>query len=302
MSLNSSTNTDDSLSYPQLYSINSSLDFELFCSFAQSSLVITILTVTNSFLLFPLCIVVLYLGLQRWRQQRSSTAALMTHSDCFTYHMALMEIIKVFGTILCCTGMYMFDFKMLLAWMFLFNFTWYGETFFHNLTCAEHYVAVVHPIVYLSLRKQRGIRIRNIINGCIWLFCFGGTFVNIVFKVPVTVDFCFLISFFIITSYCCLSVLYVLIRPGPGDQGRDRERVDQSKLKAFYTILAILGVMLLRCIWYLVWFVLLMLNDEISRCVWIICDSWINIPSSLVLPLLFIQRAGRLACCKNNMK
>ncbi|KAJ4945170.1 hypothetical protein JOQ06_013706, partial [Pogonophryne albipinna] len=73
----------------------------------------------------------------------------------------------------------------------------YGESLFHVLTCLERYLAVVRPIIYLRLRNVQGVRIRNISIG--------------------------------------LSVLCVLIRPGPGNG----ERVDQSKQSAFYTVTAI---------------------------------------------------------------
>ncbi|KAI9531410.1 hypothetical protein NQZ68_041621 [Dissostichus eleginoides] len=79
---------------------------------------------------------------------------------------------------------------------------------FHLLTCVERYLAVVHPITYLGLRQGGGVRIRNISIG--------------------------------------ISVLYVLKRPGPGEVGGNRKRVDQSKQRAFYTILSITGVILLR--------------------------------------------------------
>lgn len=47
--------------------------------------------------------------------------------------------------------------------------------FFPLMTCVEHYLAVVHPITYLSLRKAKGIRIRNITAGRIWLLIFAAS-------------------------------------------------------------------------------------------------------------------------------
>lgn len=65
---------------------------------------------------------------------------------------------------------------------------------------------------------------------------------DIVFK---SVNFFLLILSIIISSFCSLSVIFVLIRPGPGKHGGNRERVVQSK-KMAYTIVAILGVLVLR--------------------------------------------------------
>lgn len=138
---------------------------------------------------------------------------------------------------------------------------------FHVLTCVEHFLAVVHPITYLSLRKKRVIRIRNVIIGCIWLFSFGVTIIMVLENSSLVVDFFLLTSSMIIMSFCSLSVLCALISPGPGDQGRDQERVDQSKQRAFYTTVVILVVLLLRCACNLMWTVLDLFNLDINLCV-----------------------------------
>ncbi|XP_078020501.1 uncharacterized protein LOC144459765 [Epinephelus lanceolatus] len=255
--------------------------------------------ITNILLLLPLCILVLYLGLQRWQQQRStSTAAAMTHSDSFTYHMVTMELVGVLGSIFNLCGVFLYRSDILLLGKYFWSFTWYGEAFFHILTCVERYLAVIHPVTYLTLRGERGIRIRNISIGCVWLLSVG-SISFVIIKHFILLDFCFLILSLIIVSFYSLSVLCVLIRPGPGEQGGDRERVDQSKRRAFYTILAILGVLLLRSSANLAWASLHMLRQG-SECTTTAATDWFNLPSSLVLPLLFLHRAGTLACCKNN--
>ncbi|KAL7375538.1 hypothetical protein ABVT39_019136 [Epinephelus coioides] len=255
--------------------------------------------ITHILLLLPLCILVLYLGLQRWQRQRStSTAAAMTHSDSFTYHMVTMELVGLLGSIFGLCGVFLYRSDMLLWGGYFWSFTWHGEAFFHILTCVEHYLAVVHPITYLSLRGERGMRIRNITIGCVWLFCVG-SISFVILKYFLLLDFCFMILSLIIVSFCSLSVLCVLIRPGPGEQGGDRERVDQSKRRAFYTILAILGVLLLRSSTNLAWAVFHMLRQS-SECATTAATVWLSLPSSLVLPLLFLHRAGTLACFKNN--
>ncbi|KAK2899692.1 hypothetical protein Q8A73_012821 [Channa argus] len=293
MLLNSSSPSNDSLQ-------SSFLPFGLDCFFDQprSSVFITY-TAINILLLLPLFSLVLHRGLQQWRQQRSSTAASTSNSDIFTYHMVTMEILNVFGTILGCCSIYGEYSTILIAWYYAFCMNWYGETFFYLLTCLEHYLAVVHPITYLSLRKQRGIRIRNITIGCIWLFCFGATGLEAARIRTLIMDAFLTCSSITIISFCSLSVLCVLIRPGPGERSRDQERVDQSKKRAFYTIMAILGVLLLRCAWNLVWGLSSMLNGDTDKCSWIMGEVLSDLPSSLMLPLLFVHRAGMLACRKN---
>ncbi|XP_078020500.1 uncharacterized protein LOC144459764 [Epinephelus lanceolatus] len=280
-------------------SLHSILSLDIYCYITRpSSLIFATYFFIHILLILSLCIFVLYLGLQRWRRQRStSTAAKTSHSDIFTYHMVTMELIGVTGSILCCCGIILDDAYILYVGFIPWAFTWYGETFFHILTCVDRYLAVVHPFTYLSLKGERGIRIRNISTGCVWLLCCGATSL-INENSSLIGDFCLLIFSMIIVSFCSFSVLYVLKRPGPGEQGGDRERVDQSKRRAFYTILAILGVLLLKCLSNLIWTVFHMFME--IECVITAVELWLNLPSSLVLPLLFLHRAGTLACCKNN--
>lgn len=115
---------------------------------------------------------------------------------------------------------------------------------------------------------------------------------DIVFK---SVNFFLLILSIIISSFCSLSVIFVLIRPGPGKHGGNRERVVQSKKKA-YTIVAILGVLVLRFASGLVRGVLYILKS--TDCELITSVVWINLPCSLVLPMLFLHRTGEFMCCQ----
>lgn len=218
------------------------LPFGLNCIITRpGSIVYTVYFLINILLMLPICTMILYLGLQQWWQQSStSTGLTMSHADTFTYHMVIMELFGVFGNILACCGIYAEPVNVLVG-LYFWTFPWYGEMFFHILTCLERYLAVVHPITYLSLKRERGIRIRNIIIGCVWLLCIVGTgLLNINFS------FLLLIFSLIVVSFCSISVLCTLIRPGPGERGGDRARVDQSKQRAFYTIMAILGMVLLR--------------------------------------------------------
>lgn len=297
MSLESSTFTNLSCHEPSFPS-------GLYClSLDPYSLILTTYTIINILFLLPLCILVLYKGLQRWRQHRfSSSASTTSHSDSYTYHLVTIEIIHMIGCILICGGSYTKNCQMLLVWFYLFSFTWFSETCFHILTCVEHYMAVVHPITYLSLRKEKGIRIRNMSIICSWLLCFVGACLTPLENVSLIMLFCLLTLSLVITSFCCLSVLCALIRPGPGEQSGERARVDQSKKRAFYIIVAILGVLFLRCTWNLSWAALYMIKSKINECVLVSGDVWFSIPSSLVLPLLFLQKVGTFACSKTNIK
>lgn len=177
-----------------------------------------------------------------------------------------------------------------------------GQAMFHILTCVEHYLAVVHPITYLHLKQAGKVRIRNICTGCVWLLSFGWLAVYCVCSSDHTfiLYLCIMAFILIIISFSSISVLCVLKRPGPGEVGGDSKRVDQSKQRAFYTILAIMGVLLFGFVGNLIGNTVSALTSVENICVWLMSTFWLDLPTSLVLPLLFLHRAGKLQCCKQN--
>ncbi len=296
MSVNSSS-SNDSLLLSNLSTINPELPYGMNCYLTRpSSLVYITFFIIRILLLLPLCILILCLSLQRWQQQCSTpTATVVNHSDSFSYHMIPLDLLGIFGCLLCCFGIFAEHGDMIFYGFSLWTFAWYGETVFHILTCGEHFLAVVHPVTYLSLKRERGIRIRNIIIGCVWLICFVGTGVVMLENVSLYTYLCVMIITVIIVSFFSLSVLRVLIRSGPGEPGSDRDRV-QAKQRAFCTIMVVFVMLLLRFVWNVVW---IYLNLSGHSCVALASGVFCNLPGSVVLPLLFLLRAGPLACCKN---
>lgn len=244
--------------------------------------------VTQILVLLPLSIFILNLGFQRlWQTSHSVTASTTSHSDSFTYHMVSIELVGVLSCTVSLYGICIKNDVVVFYCIDVFYFTWYGEIFIHILTCVERYLAVVHPVTYLSLRKEKGIRIRNISIGCVWLFSLIG--LSAVIKESYIVsDITLLLFATIIISFCSISVLCVLILPGPGEHGEGR--VDQTKQRAFYTIMIILCILVIRLTCSLVWAGLELLHDT-NCCLVLLYGFWINLPSSLVLPLLFLLRA-----------
>ncbi|XP_054603341.2 uncharacterized protein [Nothobranchius furzeri] len=261
-----------------------------------SSIIYTVFIAIEVFLFLPLFIFILFFGLQQWRKKRSNSSAL-SHSDCFTYHLVLMELAGVLGCIITFGGIYGNGIKFVKAGSTLFSFTWYGQGFFHILTCVEHYLAVVHPVTYLMLRQTRGIRIRNVVVGCVWLLSFSGLGLAVKDNY-IIMDSLVIILTTTITPFCSLSVISALTRSGQGEQGTRKERVVQSKQRAFYTIVAVLLVLLLRLAWSVAW--IFNTVRAYSNCVVMTCEVLFNLPSNLVLPLLFLQRAGKLVSWENS--
>lgn len=243
----------------QNLSFTNSTDFPLdgYCFFhGQNFVIFTTFTTTYILLIVPLCILILYQGLKKWRQNTSFSSASVSHSDCFTYHCVTM--------------------------------------FFHILTCLERFVAVVHPITYLSLKTERGIRIRNATIACVWLLCLVWTCLTRITNRMLIWDLCFMILALTVVSFCSISILCVLIRSGPGGKGEDRKTVDQSKQRAVFTIVSILGVLLLRVVSNLVW-ELMEISTRATECVIVTSVFWFNLPSCLVLPALFLHKERRRA-------
>lgn len=265
------------------------------CPADKFIILISAFIITKSVLIFPFAVFVLYQGYQRWQQRSIKN---VSNADIFTYHLTLMELIGTFWCPLYLCGFavpYLFTLGIYVVSSFVC-----GEVVFYLLTCVECYIAVVHPITYLAIKTTGWTRIRNICIGCVWLFSFG--WVGLMFlyapDTPTIHFFCFMMFCFIVVSFCSISVLCVLIRPGPGEVGGDRKRVDQSKRKSFHTVMAITAVL---------WFIFV--GDIICaavkssapqgyyKCLLLPIGLWLTLPSSFVLPLLFLYRAGKLTCC-----
>ncbi|KAL4009064.1 hypothetical protein ACER0C_002916 [Sarotherodon galilaeus] len=302
MSRNSSFFTNSSFDL-HLSSMNTSLSLYMYCLISKpSSYINCAFSITAIFLVLPVCILILQHGLQEWRKKGSTFMEVLSHSDCFTYNIVIMDLFAVLAWIFTYCGIVMNNLNMLSWGFYLYSVSFFGVIFFHMLTCVEHYMAAVHPITYRSLRRERGVRIRKISIGCIWLLCFAITgFAMIDDRIIAILNFCLLTLSLTVSSFCSLSVLRVLIHPGPGKDGRNRDRVDQSKKRAFYTIVTILGMLVLTFVWDLNWSVVYV-TGKFNGCVLLSWSVWFNLPSNVLLPLLFLHRKGKVVCCKNNMQ
>lgn len=301
----------DVLGLTTVRSSGSSINMSVNASFASLStcfqsrpgmVVLTAFSVTNSFLL-PLFILVLYAGCRRWKKQRSGAAAAVTsHSDIFTYNVVSLELISMLGCVFYCFGTFTEIQSFTQTGMDLFSFTSPGQTLFHVLTCVERYLAVVCPITYLQLRQTGGSRLRNISILCVWLLCF------VVFGITkgldrfaaIVVQSLIVFSSLSVVSYCSIAVLRVLIRPGPGDGSRDRGHIDQTKRRAFHTITAVMAALWLRFVGILSMGAVYESTLTNGVCAAVSSAVWLTLPGSLVLPVLFLHRAGKLPGCKHS--
>jgi len=280
------SNSSDSSSHSLIYCLKSRPAMATFTTFFATYI-----------LLMPLFILVLYVGYQRWRKQPSGSTEMTTsNSDIFTYNVIVLELISLAGCCCYCYAIWTNVQSMMGVGRDLSFFTSSGQSLFHVLTCVERYLAVVHPITYWSLRQAGGVRIRNISIGCVWLLCLMILIVTKVFSryTIMVMQSCFLVFLILVVSFCSLSVLWVLIRPGPGEGGRDREHADQSKRRAFHTITAIMVALWLRFVGVLAGVLTSNSTHTPTLCAVVSSGAWLTMPGSLVLPLLFLHRAGKL--------
>lgn len=261
--------------------------------------IVTSYTIIICFTLLPLYIFIIYLGFQQWLQQHSAKS--ISHSDVFTFNMIVMELINIIGSIIMGVAKQTSLPQMMEVGIFLFSFNFSGQVFFHLLTCVERYLAVVHPFIYRSLWKEKAIRIRNAIIVWVWLLCLAslGIIAQKDKMASETIFYVCIMPMLLVMSLCNLNILLVLNRARPGDTRHPQ--ADQSKMRAFYTILLITAVLLLKFGWEMTSFKItysLQLHED-QKCAIMLSTVWTNIPSNLVLPLLFLHRTGKLQCLKN---
>lgn len=143
MSINSQSSNSFSSPYLNTSFTNSTFSENFSCPFnKKESIIFSIFCIVNIFLLLGLCIFILHHGFQQPQQNSSA----VRHSDCFTHHVAIIQLISVFGCFLCFGGICGNNAQILFAGISFYAFACFGETFFHILMCLEQYLAVVHPI------------------------------------------------------------------------------------------------------------------------------------------------------------
>lgn len=242
--------------------------------------------------LLPLCLLTLALGVYRCWWPRSLTKT--SNSDIFTYHWIFMEIFLVCGAIFTYFGDSADLQLMTTGGMLSIIVSYSGQSTFHLLTCVERYLAVVHPATYRSLNNSGGVKIRHACIALAWLMTFAWMGITSVSypKVPTTPLLCALV-FSLVVSFCSVSALHILIRPIPGLGKRRKPQGNRSKDRAFLTISAIMGALWFWCAGVLIFFTIdaaHFVNVEVICIVKALLPAF-NLPSSLVLPVLYLHRA-----------
>lgn len=246
----------------------------------------------------PVYVFVLHLGFKQWRRRGYSTMA-MSNFDFFTYHMVVFELLSILAYLCTCFDIMVQNMHLVIMGMVVSSVSLFGQLCLHLLTCLERHLAVVHPITYRNLKGERWVRGRNVTIIFVWLFSILMT-INIFLLRDSSMFIMYLPAVFglCLVLVSCLSVLRVLMRSGPGEGNSGRQHVDQSKLKAFYVIVSVLVVLLLRFSLNFITGSLTLHVSPTVKCGLFAFGLWISMPSSLLMPLLYLQRKGKLMCFK----
>lgn len=256
----------------------------------------TAIFIINIFIL-PLYICVFVVSCQQWKKCRSAS-----HSDICTIHICVMEVLAFFGLLLYVCAPYIRVPYLDHYGTFIMGLMAPGTTLLHLLTCVERYLAVVHPVTYYQdLKQMVAVKIRNVSIGCIWLLCLSLTCLFDVFWVYTYFVLVLLAISLILVSFCSFSILVILMRPRPSaDVSINTCRVDRKKRRAFNIVILIDGVLLLKFMSAMITQVFYLKYVNVYAHVLMWCLAWLNLPSMLLLPLVFLHRAGRLPSCKQD--
>ncbi|XP_036790484.1 G-protein coupled receptor 4-like [Oncorhynchus mykiss] len=213
-------------------------------------------------------------------------------SEFFSLNLTVSEILFCLFNTVSVADLYTQSDFVHKASHFSFGLVFSGRPLFQCCICVERYLAVVHPVVFL---KYKPLRYRVGCCSVVWLMVLGSCCLCLfeLFSPPFVYSlFVQTMIYVLLMSFCCLSVLWALKRPGPGDG--DREGTNSIKMKAFkiilillvYVVIPHLQVALMALTRSCIPYVEFVLGMSICFCICVI--------SGFVQPLLYLHRVGKL--------
>lgn len=168
-----------------------------------------------------------------------------------------------------------------------------GRYLFQCWLCLEQYLAVIHPLIFIKFKPMR-YRL-----GCVsaaWIVALGiGAASGIMFPaVPYDAFGAIYFIVFFLDSFCCLSVLKALVRPGPSD--KDDGEMNSAKKRAFKIISMNLTTFLFQVLPIVIAFSLLNTLPPPSFHLGVAISMSFNIAGGFVHPMYVLYKYGNLPC------
>ncbi|XP_064860588.1 G-protein coupled receptor 35-like [Oncorhynchus nerka] len=219
-------------------------------------------------------------------------------SEFFSLNLTVSEIIYCLFNVLTLLDYYLLNGLFLPARAFSMGLLTVSRPLFQCCICVERYLAVVHPVTFL---KYKPLRYRVGFCGVVWLVVLGFCVVALFMSFSTTFYYFYMAQYLVVFSielFCCLAVLRALRRPGPGEGEREGEGMSNMKRKAFWIILVILVSVVVSVLPVMVTVSFqgyLNFNDFYFA---LSISFSLIIISGFVQPLLYLHRAGKLACIR----
>lgn len=179
---------------------------------------------------------------------------------------------------------------------FFLGFVITGRPFVLALICVDRYLAVVKPVWFLRWKQ---VKYKIVLCCVMWvwtlLFCTIIIVVCSIFRVAVLIH---IATCCVVKLYCCSATLLVLKRPGPGDGARQKEGMNNIKLKAFRIMLVTtVSVIVLYIPTVIVLFLKKYLGSDLFLKIMNACFTCTSL-SGCVQALLFLHRSGKMPFIK----
>lgn len=171
-----------------------------------------------------------------------------------------------------------------------------GRYLFQCWLCLEQYMAVIHPMLFI---KFKPIRYRLGFCSIPWMFTLGiGTASGCMFPgVPFDAFSAVYFLVLFLDSFCCLSVLKALVRPGPNE--KDNGEMNAAKKRAFKIITMNLTTFLVQVLPVVISFGLLSTLPHESFHLGVAVAMFLNISGGFVHPIYLLYKYRKLPWMKD---
>ena len=214
-------------------------------------------------------------------------------SEVYCFNLAISDILMCFFCLFYVIQKHFQGFPFVSG--FFLGFLNISPVLFQGCICVERYLAVVHPVMFL---KYKLLRYKLMCCSVVWFitlgFCVALNFyfqiVTVLFKV---MDVFYTVVFSLML-FCCVSVLWALKQPGPGEGRRQRAEGNDAKRRAFKIIMMCTGISVVNYLPYallLPFYGNLYLSDFYFIFRFVLSISVLN---GLVNPFLYLKRAAKL--------